>query len=152
MAGTTVFAVIMKQLIILFTFLITSINADCDTIDYWAVYINDTLVAEFNANSEDLSMTLKKAELKNTDTITVRYGTCVHCVDCHSRLTVFAEIKQKLPEAETKEYFGKLSISINDLLELDERYDLNTFSFYYADMTIRNIDRKERLLFVLRFI
>jgi len=139
----------MKHLTILFFFLIISLNGFCDTLDYWHVYINDKLVAEFNENSKDLKINIKKTELKGNDIITARYGSDYPCVDCYYGLTVFADFKRKAPEVETKEHFGKLSISFNSLLDIQKTDGINRFTFNYYERKITGTHDTGRLLFVL---
>ncbi len=139
----------MKQRTILFFFLIISLNGFCDTLDYWHVYINDKLVAEFNENSKDLTINIKKTELKGNDIITVRYGTDHPCVDCLYGLTVIADFKRKAPEVETKEHFGKLSIPFKDLLDIQKTDGINKFYFNYYERKINGTHDKGKLLFVM---
>lgn len=139
----------MKQLTILFFFLIISLNGFCDTLDYWHVYINDKLVAEFNENSKDLTINIKKTELKSNDIITVRYGSDHPCVDCIHGLNVIADFKRKAPEVETKEHFGKLSILFKDLLDIQKTDRINKFYFNYYERKNNGAQETERLLFVL---
>lgn len=139
----------MKHLIILFVFLIISLNGFCDTIDYWHVYMNDKLIAKFNANSKDLNVNIKKMELKNSDVITVRYGSDNSCIDCSYGLIILVEIKRKLPEVQSKERFGKLSIPIKDLLNIQKIDGINKFPFNYYERTSKRLNETGRLLFVL---
>jgi hypothetical protein len=139
----------MKQLTILFFFLFISLNGFCDTLDYWHVYISDKLIAEFNENSKDLVINIKKTELKNNDIITVRYGTDHPCVDCVYGLTVIADFKRKAPEVETKEHFGKLSIPFKDLFDIQKTDGINKFHFNYYERKIDKNHDMGRLLFTL---
>lgn len=140
----------MKQLVIFFTFLFISINGFCDTLDFWRVYLNDKLIAEFNEASKDFTIHLKKSELKSSDSITVRYGSDHPCVDCYNGFFVGAEIMEKTPEAKTKEHFGKMSIALNDLLKIEKKYTITTFSFNYYERTVEKFDTDVgRLIFVL---
>jgi hypothetical protein len=140
----------MKQLSIIFTFLFLSLTGFCDTLDYWHVYLNDELIAEFNTTSKNLTIHLKKSELKKSDSITVRYGSDHPCFDCYYGLSVFVEIMEKTPEAETTEHFGKLSISINDLLEIEKKYTIKRFYFNYYERTKKEFDNeKGSLIFTL---
>ncbi|HRO76435.1 MAG TPA: hypothetical protein PLP27_09835 [Crocinitomicaceae bacterium] len=146
----------MKRLAILFTFFLVSFNGFCDTINYWHVYINDELVAKFDENSKDLTLKIKKSDLKESDLITVRYFSDTPCIDCLHKLNVFAEIKQQLPHAETKEHFGKLSIPIKDLLAIKKRYEITKFPFtYYVRYESTDdvpLETKERLVLILQLI
>ncbi len=139
----------MKVTTIIFAFLLISINGYCDTLDYWHVYINDSIVSKFNSFSKDLSINLKRSELNSSDTITVRYGTDHPCIDCYYGLTVQSEIMQRTPAVETKKHFGKLSIPIKDLLEIEKTYHISRFPFNYYERTDKKIDKMGRLLFIL---
>ena len=146
----------MKQFVIILTFLLTSISGYCDTVDYWHVYINDALIAKFDVNSKELKVDIKKNELKSSDVITVRYGSDHPCLNCYYGLTVFAEMKRKAPVAYTNEHFGKLSIPIKDLFDIQKTDDVNRFYFNYYEGTNRYYagtdqgpQKNERLLFVL---
>lgn len=139
----------MKLLTTLFVFLIISLNGSCDTIDYWNVYINNKLVAEFNENSKDLTLNIKKSELKGNDIITVRYGNDHPCMDCYYGLIVLADFKRKAPKVETTDRFGKLTIPFKDLLEIQKTDGINTFSFNYYESTNNQVHTSGRLLFAL---
>lgn len=143
----------MKQLLIIFSFLLISLSGFCDTLDYWHVYLNDELIAQFNSVSQDLTVNLKKSDLKSTDTITVRYGSDHPCVDCIYGLEVFVEIMEKLPEAQTTEHFGKMSISLGELLRIEKKYNINRINFNYYERTDKELDHEVgRRIFTLTFI
>lgn len=139
----------MKQKITLLLFLLTSMTAFCDTLDFWHVYINNKLVAQFNETTKDLSVLIKKTEINENDTLTVRYGSDHPCADCIYGLIVLAEIKRKSPEATTKEHFGKLSIPIKAFLEIQKSNELSKFYFNYYEKTNKGIETRSRKLFVL---
>jgi hypothetical protein len=139
----------MKHVIIIFTFVLIPLSGFCDTLDYWHVYLNDKLIAEFNENSTNLMINIKKVELKGNAIVTVRYGSDHPCVDCHYGLTILGDFKRKAPEVETNEHFGKLSIPLKDLLDIQKTDGINKFSFNYYERTNIRYDKKKRLLFVL---
>ena len=142
----------MKRIMIIFTFLLLSFTGFCDTIDYWHVYINDKLIAALNDYSEAFNITLKISELKNSDTITVRYGNDTPCYDCIFSLIAFVEIKEKTPTAETNEQFGKLAISIKDLLDIEKKYNIQKFNFIYIEWTKKPLENEfSKRLFSLTF-
>jgi hypothetical protein len=139
----------MKHLITLLLCTIVSINGFCDTIDHWHVYINDKLIAQFNENSEDLTIKVKKTEIKTNDIITVRYGTDHPFVDCIYGLTVLADLKRKAPEVETEEHFGKLSIPFKELLDIYNLEGIDRFSFHYYWRIKNSNNNPNKLIFVL---
>jgi hypothetical protein len=139
----------MKKIALLFFFIILSFNGFCDTIDYWHVYINDKLIAEFNLNSKNLTVNINKSELNDNDFITVRYANDHPCSDCIYRLTVLADFKRKAPEVVTKVSFGKLSISIKELLDIQMTDGINTFYFNYYESSINGNKQINKQLFEL---
>lgn len=85
------------------------------------------------------------------DIITVRYGTYHPCVDYIFGLTVVADFKRKAPEVETKEHFGKLSISFKDLLDIQKTDGINKFYFNYYGRTNNGTKDTGKVLFALTF-
>ena len=108
-------------------------------------------MAELNENSKDLTLILNKSDLKNGDVITVRYGSDHPCVDCYYKLTILADVKKKLPAAETNEHFGKLSIPMNELLEIKKADGIDTFQFNYSERS-KKLGIITRNLFVLKIM
>ncbi|MVO07672.1 hypothetical protein GOQ30_00675 [Flavobacterium sp. TP390] len=140
----------IKQLLILFLFFFISTNGFCDTIDYWHVYINNKVVAEFNQNSSDLTIKIKKGEITKKDLITVRYFSDHLCTDCVYGLTALAEIKRKAPEVETDNHFGELTISFDELLDIQKTDGTNKFYFNYHQRKNNAIKAMfNKLLFIL---
>ena len=137
------------KLILILAFTQISLNGYCDTLDFWHVYVNDKLIAEFNDLSKDLEISLKKNDIKNTDLITVRYGNDHPCFDCTYGLFAFAEIMQKLPEVQTSDHFSKLSIPLKKLLEIRKREGINSFRFIYYEKSKEGKTNYERFLFRL---
>lgn len=124
----------------------------CGTLDYYHLYLNDSLIGQYNSLSEKPSITLKSSELKDDDIITVRYGTDHPCVDCVYVLSVLIEVKEKAPEAETIENFGKLSIQIKDLRYFQKKYEIDKYHFNYSVRTKNRMNDNGAYLFELKFI
>ena len=142
----------MRKLVLLFGFLMFSLSGFCDTLDYWHVYVNHKLIAKFNENSKDLTITIKKSEIKKNDSITVRYGTDHSCSDCYYALVVIADFKRKAPEAETKGNFGKLTIALKELLDIQKTDGTTRFYFNYCERKKTVRDENERMLFELTIL
>lgn len=142
----------MKKILILLSFMTTSLFGYCDTIDYYHVYLNDSLIGQYNSLSEKPSIVLKKSELNDDDVITVRYGTDHPCVECLYVLSVFIEVKEKTPEAETTENFGKLSILIKDLVYFQKKYEINKYHFNYKVRSKNSLNNNGTYLFELKII
>ncbi len=54
----------------------------CDTLDYWSVYVNDSLIGEFTTESKDNEFEINYHEIKESDTLTIIYGNDHPCVKC----------------------------------------------------------------------
>ncbi len=142
----------MKKILILQSFMTASLFGYCDTIDYYHVYLNDSLIGQYNSLSETPSIILKKSELNDDDVITVRYGTDHPCIECVYVLSVFIEVKEKTPEAETKENFGKLSILIKDLKYFQKKYEIDKYHFNYKVRSKNSLHNNGTYLFELKII
>ena len=123
----------MKKTLILLSFITVSLFGHCDTLDYYHVYLNDSLIGKYNFSLSDKPLiVLKKSELNDDDVITVKYGTEHLCVECVYVLSVLIEVKEKAPEAQTTESFGKLSILIEDLIYFQKKYEIEKYHFNYG--------------------
>lgn len=117
---------------IVFTFLLLcSFQAKCDTLDFYHVYLNDSLIAKFNFFSESKSIALKAAELKETDVLTVRYFTDAPSPHSVYILSVLLEVMESTPEARANSNFGKMSIPISQLLYYRDKYELSRYPFNF---------------------
>ena len=103
----------------------------CDTLDYWHVYYNDSVIAKFNSVSQDLEIEIDKSKIKDGDIISVRHGDDTPCVDCKFVLFVRDEKKRKLRITETDEFWGKLSFDVKDLIEFGDKNESKRYDFYY---------------------
>ncbi|UTW67072.1 hypothetical protein KFE94_02870 [bacterium SCSIO 12643] len=142
----------MNKILILISFMTISVFGYCDTLDYYHVYLNDSLIEQYNSLSEKPSIELKSSELNDNDVITVRYGTDHPCFECVYVLNVLIEVKEKTPEVETTENYGKLSIPIKDLIYFRNKYEIDKYHFNYSVRTKKKMNGKGTHLFELKFI
>jgi hypothetical protein len=142
----------MKKLMFYLLFISVPISGYCDTLDFYHVYLNDSLLGQYNSISDKPSIILKQKELKESDILTVQYGTDNPCVECVYILSVLIEVKEKTPEVETTEDFGELSIPIRDLLYFEKKYEINDYNFYYEVRTKSSLHNTSVYLFELKII
>lgn len=140
----------MNKILTTLAFIAITFLAYCDTLDYYHVYLNDSLIGQYNSFSTQPSITLKESELTDADVITVRYGTDHPCFDCVHVLTAFAEIKAQIPSATTDENFGKLSIPMKDLIYFNKLFGVDKFHFNYSIKTNGQFEDKPIYLFELK--
>lgn len=103
----------------------------CDTLDYWHVYLNDSVIAKFNATSQDLNLEISKTRIKDGDIISIRHGDDTPCVNCKFVLFVRDQNKRKLRITETEQFWGKLSFDLIDLIEFGIKNKSKRFDFYF---------------------
>ena len=141
----------MQRKIIIILLLTLSFKGFCtelDTLDYWHVYKNDKVIAKFNSVSKDLNIKIKKSEIKETDTISIRYGKDTRCSNCKYILFVRDEKNRKLRITESDEFWSKLSFGLADLTEFGRKNESKRYDFYYWE---RNSDGKNgRMKLVLQ--
>lgn len=142
----------VNKILIFISFMTISIFGYCDTLDYYHVYLNDSLIGQYNSLSEKTSIVLKSSELHDTDVITVRYGTDHPCVECVYVLSVLIEVKEKTPEEETTENYGKLSIPLKDLIYFRNKYEIDKYHFNYSVRATNKMNEKGAYLFELKII
>jgi hypothetical protein len=139
----------MKHIATILTFLLISLNGLCDTIDYWHVYINDSLVAKFDENSKDLTFKIKAQSIKENDKITIRYFKDTHCIDCVYGLFVRDQQKRKLRETSTKEHFGKLTLSLKDLTDFGKLNNSKEYHFHFFERNDKGEHSPFRLILIM---
>jgi hypothetical protein len=121
----------MNKLVVTFGLLVLPLIGFCDTLDYWHVYYNDSVIAKFNSTSQDLKIEIDRSVIKEGDILTIRHGDDTPCIICKFVLFVRDEKKRKLRITETKEFLGKLSIGLPDLIEFGDKNKSKRYDFYY---------------------
>lgn len=112
---------------------ITGFITKADTIDNWQVYHNKVQVAAFNQNNQPGVITIKKADIKKGDIVTLRYHTDTPCIDCEVYLGV-EEGKHHLVTSVTNKGTGApLDIDLEKLLYFDRNTGKNYFECYYLE-------------------
>ena len=73
----------MKKLILIFIIVLPLISY-ADTLDYWSVYLNDSLIGQYNSMSNDneIEIVLREQTIDQNDTISIVYGNDHPCIKC----------------------------------------------------------------------
>ena len=121
----------MNKILITLGLLVLPFIGFCDTLDYWHVYYNDSVIAKFTSVSPDLKIEIDRSKIKEGDTLTVKHGDDTPCFNCKFVLFVRDEKKRKLRITETNEFLGKLSFGIKDLIEFGDKNESKRYDFYY---------------------
>jgi hypothetical protein len=99
-------------LLILFAMLF---QANADTIDYYHVYYNNIIIKENPRDTTPISF--KKTEIKETDSLSVRYWTDTPCASCKFYLVVIDEKNIYVKVTSALGQGTPLSISMQDILD-----------------------------------
>ena len=132
--GVSFETLIMKRYLLLFGLSLAFLTSYGDTIDFWHVYINDSVVVRYNAVSDDLTIHLKSTSIADDDEISIRHWDDTPCLECKQVLFVRDEKHRKLRITETDEFGGKMTFSLKDLLDFGRKNDSKRYDFYYWEI------------------
>lgn len=122
----------MKNVFLLFLFMTGCLAGKADTIDFWHVYKNGVKIKECNQFGTH-ELVLKLSEIKNSDSITVKYFRDTPCHDCPTYLTAEDEKHHVVVMSKGKGTFNPVSFALKDLLEYRKATGKNTFEVYYKE-------------------
>jgi len=142
----------MNKILITLGLLMSPFIGFCDTLDYWHVYYNDSVIAKFNSVSPDLKIEIDRSKIKEGDTLTVRHGDDTPCINCKFVLFVRDEKKRKLRNTETNEFWGKLSFGLKDLIEFGDKNESKRYDFYYWEEDKQSLEYPMKLVLQVEFI
>ena len=71
----------MKKVLV-FILLSSPFFGFCDTLDFWAIYMNDSLIGRYNVAMEVPEIVLKRDSIDYNDTLFIQYGNDHPCVNC----------------------------------------------------------------------
>jgi len=80
-----------KTLLLLFVILGFYIQGkchNCDTIDMYWGYYNDSVLAKLNQNMYGYQLILDKSKIHKNDSISIEYGTDTPCPDCWNSIQI----------------------------------------------------------------
>lgn len=141
---------ILKKILVTLGLLTLPLIGFCDTLDYWHVYYNNSVIAKFNSASQDLKIKIDRFKIKENDTLTIRHGDDTRCTNCKFVLLVRDEKKRKLKITETDEFWGKLSFELNDLIKFGDKNKSKQYDFYYWEQN--DVEDKHPMTLVLQVI
>jgi hypothetical protein len=121
----------MNKILITLGLLMLPFIGFSDTLAYWHVYYNDSVIAKFNSVSQDLKIEIDRSRIKEGDTLTLRHGDDTPCINCKFVMLVRDEKKRKLRITATSEFWGKLSFGLKDLIEFGDKNESKRYDFYY---------------------
>ena len=109
-------------------------SSPVDTIDFWHVYYNDTLIKQYNWYSSGQPLVFLRKNIKPGDHITVKYSRDTPCNDCDSYLIIEYPFFNKAVTAHGTYTFCPLTIALADLVKLDSTTTApQLFNAYYQD-------------------
>ncbi len=96
----------MKKLILILL-TILPLFGYADTLDYWSIYLNDSLIGQYNSLSEDIEIVLNRESIKQNDTISILYGNDHPCSQCEYYYAVKEKIYDTKLEVERRNHILK---------------------------------------------
>jgi len=105
-----------------------------DTINFCHVYYNDIKICEFTNYGQAIVIPVKANNIKDKDSITVRYFRDTPCRDCGAIVTV-ADTTRNLTITTGKGQgtFGPVSFSLKKLLNYQQETGVNYFAVSYSE-------------------
>lgn len=132
------------KLFFLFAILFTTSASKADTIDFWHIYINDSIFQKSHQGNEGMVITLKRQSIATTDILSVRHYDDTPCINCTVALGIRDVTGLEVKHIDGKER-DKLAITFKELLEISEKNNSKSFLFsFYEDGKLR------RHLFILK--
>ncbi|MFK8046515.1 MAG: hypothetical protein AB8B72_13545 [Crocinitomicaceae bacterium] len=119
-----------------------------DTLDYWTVYLNDSLIASYNLASTNKSITLNRELLSSKDTISVFYANDHPCTKCEYYFAA-EDVKGgvKVHTDRVKRQFRLVYFPLSKLINFKTG---NEFKFSVVEIAYKDGQTKYCPLFVLK--
>ncbi|MFT3705129.1 MAG: hypothetical protein QM802_22370 [Agriterribacter sp.] len=127
-----VYKIMIKNILVFILIFFVGNICKADTIDYWHVYYNKKKLKEFNQVNPKVTLEFQISNIKNGDSITIKYFRDTGCSECFTTLTVEDE-KHIVTSNHGKGTFNPLSISLTDILRYKEQSSKNYFEIYYYE-------------------
>ena len=137
-----------RFLVILFVSGFTLIGY-CDTIDNWQVYYNDSIIAKYNSNSQDLTIKIDQSSIRDLDSISIQYGDDTPCHTCIEFFYARDEKQVLLIRTQNETSKGKLSLRIQELIYRSKPNSSKQYNFYYREENSSGIKPKDVPVFKL---
>jgi hypothetical protein len=107
------------------------IKVNADTIDYYHIYYNNILI---NNNSSDSgAISFKKVEIKESDSLSVKYWTDTPCASCRFYLVAIDENNIYVKVTSNIGQGSPLTISMKDILDWSAQNNVDYFNIYYYE-------------------
>ncbi len=141
----------MKKLLFLLVITFSVLMAKADTISYWHVYYNDLCIAELNGHFSDTIISIKHADIKKNDSISIIFTNDYQCSYCSYIVSVFYGNKYIKSVTNNSNWPGRFSFSLLKLFEAVDLKKCRPLSFYYVQTSNEEKASKPQLLFELFF-
>lgn len=133
-----------SKFFVFFVITLISFNGKCDTLDYWHVTINDSLIGQFNSLNANPTINLS-SEWSNFDSISIQYFSDTPCSECRSMLSVRDENKMKFRATSNTGAWVKLTLSLGELMRLAKMYNSSSMDFDYWQSGESKLNTKKLL-------
>lgn len=140
----------MKRCMLLVAFIaFNCFISKADTIDFWHVYYNDSLIQKFNIHNDSEVIVIKVKMVQSVDSIRINYFRDAPCTDCHLNLMVRTDKNNKIIYSKAVGTGSTLSFDLRRLVNVYTADKKRYFEVLYDDDYPGN--KKIKLLFLLKF-
>ncbi len=108
-------------------------NCFSDTICFWHVSLNNKIVNQFNELTKYPSITIKRSDVNQSDSITIRFYKDTPCYDCKINLSINNDHKMIIEQTSNIGTFSPLTINLFELINSKENQTSTYFEFYYYE-------------------
>lgn len=139
----------MKKLLITISFLLTlTISGFCqaDTISYWHVSLDNKLINEFYATTDNPKVEISTTDLNKSSTLTVEFFRDTPCQNCRTYLAIYNSEDDIILKIKGFGTLNKHNLRLKRLIDLISKTKDSTFKFYYKEPPY-----KTQFLFTLTF-
>ena len=105
-----------------------------DTTDYYYVFYNNIKINKYTGiNADTLPLIFKKADIKNSDVLIVKYWDDSPCEKCKFFLVVIDDKKQYVKVVSNTGQGSPLSVPLAEIIEWSKNNDVTMFEVYYYE-------------------
>lgn len=138
----------MKPLVILSIMAcVLPLNLKADTIDYWHVYYNNTMIHDFNGWKEKV-VVLKLSTIKKSDYLGVKYFKDMLCHSCINYLTIEKKETKRLKSEEGQGTGNLIKIPLSSLMKHFKDTGQREYNVYYVEK--RGEEKRRYFVFSLK--
>jgi hypothetical protein len=112
-------------------------TAKADTIDFWHIYYNNIKIQAYNQFSKGV-INIKIKDIKETDTLTIKYFNDTPCSVCEAQITIENEGHSEITKGNGLGGFNPIKISVYELLQYHLKHENEHYEVFYQERQSKN--------------